>query len=74
MVEMAISIREKVRTVTLETILAAICFLAGLAFLVAAILGLWRHFFTMGLCFAIGVMISDNPSRHSVKKKRHKED
>lgn len=56
---------------TLEKVLSAICFLAGTAFLVAALLGLWRHFFTMGLCFAVGIMITDEGEEVRAKKKRH---
>ena len=58
-------IKKKVRvpdmlgTLTLEKILSAVCFMAGIAFLVAALMGTWRYFLTMGLCFAIGYMISD---------------
>lgn len=46
-------------TLTLEKVLSAICFLAGIAFLIAALMGAWRYYLTMGLCFAIGYMISD---------------
>ncbi len=56
---------------TLEKVLSIICFLAGIAFLLAALMGLWRHFFTMGLCFAVGVMISDETPDDDPKKKRH---
>lgn len=59
---------------TLERVLSTICFLVGIAFLLAALLGLWRHFFTMGLCFAVGVMISDiDPDNDQAKKKRHEQ-
>lgn len=58
--------------VTLEKVLSLICFLAGIAFLIAALSGLWRHYITMGLCFAIGVMIADElPDEDEQKKKRH---
>ena len=53
---------------TLEKVLSTICFLAGMVFLLAALLGLWRHFFTMGLCFAVGVMISDETQDGDSKK------
>lgn len=58
---------------TMEKVLSCICFLAGLVFLTAALLGAWRHFFTMGICIAVGVMISDedvpeqNGRRHGNK-------
>lgn len=60
------------RSVTLEKVLSTICFLAGTAFMIAALMGLWRHFFTMGLCFSIGIMISDG-KEPEVNKKRHKD-
>ena len=44
---------------TLEKVLSVICYLAALAFLVAALLGVWRYLYTMGICIAVGVMISD---------------
>lgn len=56
---------------TLEMVLSAICFLAGIAFLVAALMGTWRHFVTMGLCFAIGIMITDDGPDGKSKQKRH---
>ncbi len=69
---MMIYTKKKAIHLTLEKVFATICFLAGLAFLVAALLGLWRHFLTMGLCFAIGVMISDDSCNDETpKKKRH---
>ena len=67
-------IMEKInrRSITLEKVLSTICFLAGTAFMIAAVMGLWRHFFTMGLCFSIGIMISDG-KEPEVNKKRHKD-
>ena len=59
------NINKKVRvsqileTLTLEKILSSICFMAGIAFLIAALLGPWRYFITMGLCFTTGFMITD---------------
>ena len=58
--------------VTMEKVLSTICFIAGIVFLVAALCGLWRHFFTMGLCFAIGIMIADDKDRKE-KRKRHED-
>lgn len=63
--------KQRIRTLSLEKIFSAICFLAGLAFLIVAILGIWRHLFTMGLCFAVGMMISDDKPSDDIKKKRH---
>ena len=59
---MVIYTKKKTINLTLEKVLSAICFLAAMAFLVAALFGIWRHLFTMGLCVAIGVMISDEES------------
>ena len=62
--------KKKTFNLTLEKVLSTICFLAALAFLVAALFGIWRHLFTMSLCIAVGVMISDeetpteNEERH----------
>ena len=65
-------ILDKVGTLTLEKVLSTICFLVGIAFLIAALLGLWRHFFTMGLSFAIGIMIADSDKSFQ-NEKRHKD-
>ena len=56
--------------ITREKVLSLICFLAGVAFLIVAIMGTWRYYITMGLCFAIGVMISDELPEEE-KKERH---
>lgn len=69
---MMIYLKKRTIHLTLEKALSLICFLAGLAFLFVALLGLWRHFFTMGLCFAVSVMISDDSSEGDEKKKRHR--
>lgn len=68
---MMIYTKKRAIHLTLEMVFATICFLAGLAFLVAALLGLWRHFFTMGLCFAVGIMMTDDADESQAKKKRH---
>ena len=60
------------KQVTMEKVLSTICFIAGAIFLVAALCGMWRHFFTMGLCFAVGIMIADE-SRRDENKKRHED-
>ena len=65
--------QKRVKPLSLEKVFSTICFLAGMAFLIAAILGLWRHFFTMGLCFAVGIMISEDNPKPADKKKRHEE-
>lgn len=57
--------------ITLEKVLSLICFIAGVAFLIVAIMGTWRYYITMGLCFAIGVMISDELPEEDEKKERH---
>lgn len=57
---------------TMEKVLSIICFVAGALFLVAALCGMWRHFFTMGLCIAIGIMIAEDDDRKQ-KEKRHED-
>lgn len=72
--KMMINTQKRIGSLSLEKVFSTICFLAGMAFFIAAILGLWRHFFTMGLCFAVGIMISeDQPKPAYNKKKRHEE-
>jgi len=67
-----INIKNNPFRLTLEKVLASICFLAGIAFLIVALLGMWRHYIMMGLCFAVGVMISDESDDDEEEKKRHK--
>lgn len=66
---MLIHIRKKAVDLTIEKVLSIICFFAGIAFLIAALFGIWRYFVTMTLCFAICVMISDDKS--DKKEERH---
>ncbi len=68
---MMISIRKKNVHITLENVLSTICFLAGIAFLLAALFGIWRHFLTMGLCIAVGIMITDKSPDDDTKERRH---
>ena len=65
-----VGIQKFSENLTLERVLSTICYMAGTAFMIVAILGLWRHFFTMGLSFAIGIMISDSGSSADEKGKR----
>ena len=44
----------------MEKTIAFICFLAGTAFLVAAIFIAWRYFFTMGICYAAGILVNED--------------
>ena len=68
---MATQTQKEVKNLSLEKVFSAICFIAGLAFFIVAVFGLWRHFFTVGLCIAVGVMISDEGSSTDLDKKRH---
>jgi hypothetical protein len=43
----------------MEKICTTICVIAGTVFLVIALFGLWRHFFTMGICYAAAVLVSE---------------
>lgn len=70
---MTIETKQRISTLSLEKVFSTICFIAGVVFFIVAVLGLWRHFFTMGLCFAVGVMISDEGHQADKKKKRHEE-
>ncbi len=56
---------------TLERVLSTICFVVGIAFLIAVLMGTWRYLFTMTISFAVGIMISDSDSGSDKKSKRH---
>lgn len=43
----------------MEKICTTLCIIAGTVFLVIALLGLWRHFFTMAICYATAVLVSE---------------
>lgn len=49
----------------LEHIMSAICYAAGAVFLVIALLGAWPHFFTMSICFATGILVSEDKGHHT---------
>ncbi len=44
----------------MEKVIAIICFVAGTAFLLAAIFIAWRYFFTMGICYAAGILVNED--------------
>ena len=44
----------------MERICSIICYIAGTVFLVLAILGFWRHLFTMSICFAAGILAKED--------------
>ena len=43
----------------MEKVCTTLCIIAGTVFLVIALLGLWRHFFTMTICYAAAVLVSE---------------
>lgn len=49
---------------SMEKICSMICLLVGTVFLVMALFGAWRYFFTMGLCYAVAVMVYDDNKEH----------
>ncbi len=44
----------------LGKIISIVCYVAGLAFLITALLGSWQNIFTTGLCFATGFLIYED--------------
>ena len=60
----------KFKHVTLEQVSAALCFLSGTVFLVLAFCGIWHHFFTMGLCYGVGVMVYDGENLGAAGKRK----
>ena len=47
----------------MERICSIACFIAGTVFLVLAILGLWQHLFTMSICYAAGILATEDKSK-----------
>jgi len=41
-------------------LISILCYVAGTIFLLAAIFGAWRYFFTMGICYAAGLLVSED--------------
>lgn len=70
--EMAVHQVEK-KPLTMEKVCATLCFLAGAVFLVVAVFGAWRYFFLMGLCLLVGIMIYEDDSDASPKRKRRED-
>ena len=44
---------------------SVICYITGTVFLVIALFGLLRHLFTMGICYATGIMMAEDESASS---------
>ncbi len=44
----------------LEKILSIVCYVAGVTFLIIALLGSWQYLFTTSLCFATGFLVSED--------------
>ena len=44
----------------IENILSAACYITGAVFLVIALFGAWPHLFTMSICFATGILVSED--------------
>lgn len=65
--------QQQKKLVVMEKVCSVICFLVGSVFLVMALLGAWRYFFTMGLCYAVGIMVyedDDDKKEHNHKNRR----
>ena len=43
----------------IEKVCSVACYVIGIVFLIIAIFGAWRHLFTMSICFAAGILISE---------------
>jgi|MGYP003297268396 hypothetical protein len=46
----------------MEKICSFLCFVTGTIFLVLAIVSFWYHIFTMGICYAAGLMVLEDKS------------
>ena len=44
----------------MEKICSIACFIVGAFFLIVALLGTWRHLFTMSVCVAVGLLAKEN--------------
>lgn len=44
----------------MEKFCSMACFVLGTVFLAVALLGLWRHFITMGVCYAVGILVKED--------------
>ena len=44
----------------IENIFSAACYITGAVFLVIALFGAWPHLFTMSICFATGILVSED--------------
>lgn len=53
--KMVIDIKES----SMERICSIILFAAGTVFLLMALFGAWRYFFTMGICYTAGLLFRE---------------
>ena len=44
----------------MEKICSIACFIVGAVFLIIALLGAWRHLFTMSVCVAVGLLAKED--------------
>ena len=49
----------------MEKICSFLCFVTGTVFLVLAIVSFWGHIFTMGICYAAGLMVKEDETEDS---------
>ncbi len=48
-----------------EKICSVLCYVLGAIFFVVALFGAWPHFFTMSVCFAAGILISEDEASYT---------
>ncbi len=58
-------IDNKTSVVVMEKICSIVCFVAGTIFLLIALFGAWKYFLTMGICYAAGILVSEDADNRS---------
>lgn len=47
----------------MEKICSIVCYAIGVVFFIIALLGAWRHLFTVGACIAVGLLASEEKDK-----------
>ena len=47
----------------MEKICSIACYAIGVVFFIIALLGAWRHLFTVGACIAVGLLASEEKDK-----------
>ena len=68
--KMVRNILNSMKGFSLETWLMIFCIITGVLFLIAALAGAWRYYFSAAICFSSAVMVSEDKKPKPKMKRR----